>query len=117
MSKFKDLKQVADILGDCGPFGPAQTYDTVEQVVDALVELGNTDKVYVRHDDHLGLKGDLYKEFLDTRLEQIDEDKFEDQIEKVLDQANIIIPLAKRELSEDDEEEIREDREYRGIYD
>lgn len=113
-NKCENLEQVADILGDGGPFGPDQTFDTVEQLVDALVDLGNTDKVFVRHDDHLGLKSGLSEEFLQTPLEEIDEEKFEDDIKEVLDQANTIIPLAKRELSEDDEEEIREDKQYRG---
>lgn len=112
--KCENLEQVADILGDGGPFGPDQTFDTVEQLVDALVDLGSMDKVFVRHDEHLGLKSGLSEEFLQTPLEEIDEEKFEDEIKEVLDQANTIIPLAERELSEDDEEEIREDKQSRG---
>lgn len=114
MSKCEDLQQVAEILGDGGPFGANQTFETVEQVVDALVELGNTDKVFVRHDDHLGLKSGLPEEFLNTPLDEIDGGRFEEEIKEVLEQANTIFPLAERELSEDDEEEIREDRQSRG---
>ena len=40
--------------------------------------------------------------------------EFEQDIEAVLDQANTIIPLSERELSEDDIEEIREDKISRG---
>jgi len=114
VSKCENLEQVAEILEDNGPFNPNQTFDTVEQLVDALVDLGNTDKVFVRHDDHLGLKSDLPSDFLATPLAEIDEEKFESEIKAVLDQANIIIPLSKRELSEYDMEEIREDKQSRG---
>lgn len=114
MSKYENLAQVAEVLGDGGPFAPDQTFDTVEQVVDALVELGNTDKVYAFHDHHLGLKRDLPSAFLATSLTELDEDEFESEIEEVLDQANRIIQLSNRELSEENEEEIREDKQYRG---
>lgn len=115
MSKCENLEQVAAILGDGGPFSPDKTFDTVEQLVDDLVCLGCTDKVFVCYDDHLGLKGGLSKEFLQTPLEKINEEKFEDEIKEVLDQANTIFPLAERKLSEDEIEEIHEDRRSRGL--
>lgn len=115
--EIEDLEQVAEILGDGGPHNADTIFVTVEDVVDDLVELGNDEKVFVKHDDHLGLKSDLSKEFLETRLEELDQEKiekFEKEIEKVVEQAKIIIPLSKRELSEDDIEEINEDKLYRG---
>lgn len=114
MSKCENLEQVAEILGDGGSFAPDQTFETVGQLVNALVELGNTDKVYAFHDDHLGLQSDLPSEFLATPLAELDEDEFESEIVEVLDQANRIIQLSSRELSEEDEEEIREDKQSRG---
>lgn len=118
MGKLEDLEQVAEKLGDGGPFNPDTNFKTVEEVVDALVGLGNTDKVFAHHDDHLGLKSDLSKEFLETSLDEISEydnqEKFEEEIKEVLDQANTIIRLSERNLSEDDLEEIREDRLSRG---
>ena len=113
MKKFDDLYQVALVLGDGGSFNPDTTYETVEELVDALVELGNKGEVFVYHDDHLGLKDDLCYEFLNSSLKDIDE-KFECQVERVLREANIIIPLSKRELSEDDIEDIIEDKQSRG---
>ena len=101
-------------MGDGGPFNPDIEYETVEDLVDALVDLGNTDKVFARHDDHLGLKGDLPADFLNTPLSEADKPKFESAIEAVIEQADIIIPLSERQLSEDDLEEIREDKLYRG---
>lgn len=114
MKRFETIEDVAQALGGGGPFGPDTHFETVEQVVDALVELGNTDKVFVRHDDHLGLKDDLSEKFLASPLSNIESPEFEQDIEAVLDQANMIIPLSERELSEDDIEETREDKNSRG---
>ncbi|GHU08273.1 hypothetical protein AGMMS50225_06590 [Betaproteobacteria bacterium] len=114
MSKFENLEQVAKNLGDGDPFNPDVTFDTVEQLVDALVDLGSIDKVFAYHDDFLGLKSDLSKKFLRSHLESVDEEKFPGEIEQVLEQANIIIPLSERELSDDDLEYIREDKQSRG---
>lgn len=115
MVKCENLEQVAEILGEGGPFAPDQAFDNVEQLVDAVVELGNTDKVYAFHDDHLGLKSGLPSAFLASPIAELDEGEFEAEIEEVLDQANRIIKLASRELSEDDEQEILEDKQSRGV--
>jgi len=114
MKKFDNLEDAAQAIGDGGAFNSDTVYKTVGEFVDELVEIGNTDEVFVHHDDHLGLKDDLSNELLASPLSDIPEDKYEDQIENILDQANIIIPLSGRELSEDDNEEIEEDRMYRG---
>jgi len=114
MKKFESIEDVAQVLGDGGHFNPDNEYKTIEELVDALVDLGNTDQVYVRHDDHMGLKRELSDEFLQSSLSDIDKPEFESDIESVLEQANIIIPLSTRELSEDDIEEIREDKILRG---
>lgn len=114
MEKFESIEDVAQSLGDGGPFNPDVNFETIEEVVDALVDRGNTDKVFVRHDDHLGLKDRLSEGFLKSPLSDIDKPEFESDIEAVLEQANIIIPLSERELSEDDIEEIKEDKISRG---
>ena len=114
MNKCENLEEVAEVLGDGGPFAPDRTFDTVAQLVDAVVDLGNSDEVYAFHDDHLGLKRDLPRAFLASPLAELDEEKFESEIEKILDQANRIIDLSKRDLSEEAEEEIREDKRSRG---
>lgn len=114
MTECENLEQVADILGDGGPFTPNRTFNNVGQLVDALVSLGNSDEVFARHDDHLGLKNDLPIDFLRSPIVGINEEKFEKEIEQVLNQANIIISLSERELSDDDLEEIREDKRSRG---
>ena len=114
MNKCENLDEVAELLGDGGTFAPDRTFDTVAQLVDAVVDLGNTDEVYAFHDDHLGLKRDLPQALLASPLAALDEEKFESEIEKILDQANRIIGLSKRDLSEEDQEDIREDKRSRG---
>lgn len=114
MAMCTSLDQVADIIGNGGPHNPDTTFDTVEALVDAVVRLGNQPDVFAFHDDHLGLKEGLSKDFLQTPLDEVDEDLFGAEIEAVLEQANTIIPLAERELTEDDEDDIEEDVRSRG---
>ncbi|MDC8747302.1 hypothetical protein NY751_14720 [Xanthomonas campestris] len=114
MSEFDDLEDVARVLGDGGQFAPDQTFKSVEELVDALIKLGSTDEVHARHDDYLGLKSDLSEEFLKMHIEDANTQRFNEERERVLEQANIIVPLSRRSLSEDDEDEIEEDRAYRG---
>ena len=114
MADIKTLNKLAKLLGDGGPFNPDETFEKVNDLVDALIECGNTDKVFVNHDDHLGLLGELPEEFLDSSLEELDESRFADEIQIVLGQANVIIPLLERTPSDDDIDDINEDRAYRG---
>lgn len=108
MNEYRTLEQVARILD------PGRAFYTVGDVVNAVVDLGNTDKVYTYHDEHLGLKENLSPEFLKTPLEELVEENHREDIQEVLGQASIIIPLSERDLSEEDEEEIIEDKKYRG---
>jgi len=114
MKDFDSLESVAQALEE-GDFSDLDTdIETVEELVDALVATGDIDQVFVSHDDHLGLKDGLPSEFLNLPLSEATKPEFEDELEEILDQANIIIPLANRELSEDDIDDIREDKIYRG---
>lgn len=123
MSEFNSLENAASSLGD-GGLGPDEDYKTVREFVDALVDTGNTDKVFAYHDDHLGLEDSLSKEVLEMTIVDADEmlengdsnqPEVQDQLERILDEANIIIPLSKKELSENDLDDIKEDLESRGI--
>ncbi|VGC08014.1 Uncharacterised protein [Klebsiella pneumoniae] len=90
------------------------TPTTVGELVDAVVDLGNTSKVFTFHDEHLSLKSDLPDDFLNKKISDLEGDSFAPEVEEVLEQANTIIKLHSRELSEEDEEEIREEEEYWG---
>lgn len=110
--KIESIGELASKLSD----NPS-AYRTVGDLVDSLVDLGNTDKVYVRHDDHLGLKTNLNEIFLHTPIAEADSPEFEEEVKIVLEQANTIIPLSERALDEYDLEEIAEDRARLGLKD
>ena len=110
--KIETIDELAFQLSD----NPSD-FHTVGDLVDALVDLGNTDKVYVCHDDHLGLKMDLSSTFLCTPIDEVDDLQFEEEVSRVLEQANIIIPLSERPLNQDDLDEIAEDRARLGLGD
>ena len=102
MKKFESIEDVALALGDGGPFNPDTNYETAEELVDALVEIGYRSEVINNHDDHLGLKSTLSEDFLKSQLSDIDKPEFESDINAVLEQANTIIPLLDSETSSDD---------------
>lgn len=114
MKIFVSIEDVAQYLGDGGSYNPDVEYQTTGEVVDELVRLGSTDKVYAFHDDHLGLRDNLSREFLRSPLSDADHPRFESERENVLEQANRIISLWERELSDYDLEDIRDDQIYRG---
>lgn len=88
---LRDLHDVSDALGNNGAWAPPTTYKTVGDLVDDLVNKGHS--VYDRHDDYLGLKDELPEELLKARLEDVDEGKFEDAVGKIIEQAEVIIPM------------------------
>ena len=91
MRDLHDLQDVSDALGNNGDWAPPTIYKTVGDLVDDLVDTGNT--VYERHDDHLGLKDELPEDLLKTPLDDVDECKFKDAVDKIVEQAQIIIPM------------------------
>lgn len=93
---------------------------TVGEIVDTLVGLGHEDRVYTFHDDFLGLESGLSPELLSKKVDDFDDDtldKFSDQIEDILYNANEIFYHLERDLNENDQEEIREERERLGLDD
>lgn len=113
MKEIKNIQELSEKLGDRGSLNPNEEYETVGDVVDALIDLGNTDKVYAFHDDHNSLQ--ISDELMNASLEKLDESKFESEIEEILEEANIIIPLSERNLTEDDIDDIKEDMMIRGL--
>lgn len=112
MSNFETIDAVIDALDKENEF--PDNYETYGDVVNELLEMGSTDKVFAFHDDHLGLKDSLSDEFLNSEISDDNNQKYESEIVDVLEQAEIIIPLFEKELSEDDIEEIIEDKRSRG---
>ncbi|MEY8252840.1 MAG: hypothetical protein RPR91_10670 [Colwellia sp.] len=107
------LDEAACILGDGGDSGRDLEINTNSELVDALVELGNTDKVFEGHDEHLGLVAELSPEFLKADVSG-DSEEFKADTELVLEQFNAIYRLARRELTDELQESINEDKASRG---
>jgi hypothetical protein len=108
--QFDNLSDVGDKLDLDNP--------TVENIVDILVDIGHSDRVYTFHDDFLGLKDDLPKELLSQNVYELDDDtldKYSDAVSEILDNANTIFYHLEREHSERDLEEIQEERERLGL--
>lgn len=89
-------------------------YIIVNDVVQEIVAIGNTDKVFAFDDDHLGLEDDLSDEFLNSKLDNIDTEEHEEDNERLLMVANDVIFYYNKELTEDDKEDIIEDKKSRG---
>lgn len=85
MKKFESLEKVIEEFED------GDEFETIEDVVDALLDIGSSEGVLEYHDDHLGLKDDLSEEFLKSRISDLDEEKFESEIGSVIEQAEIIL--------------------------
>ncbi|WDL34686.1 hypothetical protein JH255_02620 [Xanthomonas campestris pv. campestris] len=68
--------------------------------LDPPIKLGSTDEVHARHDDYLGLNSDLSEEFLKMHIDDANAQRFNEERERVREQANIIVPLSSRSLSE-----------------
>ena len=100
--KIESILDASEKLGDNGPMAPNTTYSTVREFVDDLIAYGNTDAVYPHHDDHLGLSEQLTEDFLNSSLNEVDE-KYPEQSELVLEQAEIIIPLLFRKADTNDD--------------
>lgn len=91
IEKIETLDELATHLYD----DPSEIR-TVSHLVGDLVSLGDKYKVYVWHDDYYGLKIDLSTEFLYSPIEEADVPHFEEEVNLVLEQANIIIPYSER---------------------
>ena len=106
MKRFESIEEVAQILEVGDLFIPNVNFETVEEVVDVLMDLANSEEVVARRGDLQGLKATLSEEFLNARLIDIDQPKFVPDIEIVLEKANMVIPLSHRELSIDEVDEM-----------
>lgn len=101
MKKLQSMDDVIQALGTYGVVDPGVNYETVEEIVDALVELGKTDKVFALYAGHFGLKDRLSKQFLKSAPSDSGKAEFESELGLVLEQAGRIVPLAGQGLSED----------------
>lgn len=113
MEKLESINDVINYLNQDKDF-PTE-YNDIQEVVNEIVERGNSEHVYAFHDDHLGLESDLGSDFLKLKHENLNTDKHEDQIEMILDQANTIKGYYNREITENIKDDIDEDKMIRGV--
>jgi capsule polysaccharide export protein KpsE/RkpR len=113
---MKKLENISDVINDLNRDEDSpKEYNTVQEIVNEIVERGNSEHVYAFHDDHLGLESDLGSDFLNLKIVDINTDKNEEKIDMIVDQANTISNYYNREITEDIQDEIDEDKMTRGI--
>ncbi|XPV70549.1 MAG: hypothetical protein ACNI25_08180 [Halarcobacter sp.] len=109
---MKKLKNIHDVINDLNQDEDSpKEYNTVQEIV----KRGNSEHVYAFHDDHLGLESDLCSDFLNFKIEDLNTEKYEEKIDMIVDQANTISNYYNREITEDIQDEIDEDKMIRGI--
>ena len=108
-SQIETVSELCNLLSDYDG-----QYCYVHQLVEQLVSMGLTPKVYAMHDDFLGMPGDLSEAFKYSLVEYADSPIFEEDAACLLGEANIIIPLFSRQLTGYDYEMIAEDRRQIG---
>lgn len=112
MKEFKNIEELANNLGDGGQFNQDKEYSTIGEVIDDLMNLANTDKVYAFYDEHQGFSPS--DKFRNSSLEDATKEDFESEMEELLEHANNIISIADKPLTEEDIDYIKEDMESRG---
>ena len=103
MSEAKTLSEAAE------RFGLSET-DKVQALIDAIVDVGHSPEVYHRHDDFLGLDGDISPELKEMSIAQADETN-NDECSRILDEANTVDTLSEEELSDDEREDYEHEQD------
>ena len=105
---MKKAKTVEDVIAKLDKEDGCETY---RDVVDALVEVGNTDEVVAFHDDHLELSDNLSEEFLDLKIDDHTSEMFEEEIEVIVDESNTIFTILEQTLTPEELENYLEEKQ------
>jgi len=112
MKKLENLNDIVDSFNEDEDF-PTK-YNTVGDIVNELISKGSNDEVHAFYDDYLGLENDIDSELLETKIDNIQSNEHEEQIDRIIEEANTIKDYQNRELTEDMQEEIEEDKKRIG---
>ena len=113
--QFESIEDIRDEFKQDGDFH--QEYNTVKDVINTIISRGNEEHVYAFSDEHLSLSN-LDSDLLNLDIDDLGvDDKYEDDIIYIVDQANIVNYYYNREITEEIQEEIDEDKMIRGIDD
>jgi len=112
------LQTIKDVIADLNIDEYEKEYDTYQDIVDEIVLRGNTEHVYPFDDEHLNFTNDMSSEFLNSKIDNPDIlEKYEDEIDRIIYQANNTSFYYKREITPNIQEAINEDKILRGIED
>ena len=92
MSNCDTIEDVINKL----PTEDSEEIKTYDDIVDILLQMGNHEKVFAFADDQKDLRNDVSREFLFSEINSDNNQKYENEIELLLEQANVIIPLYKK---------------------
>lgn len=114
MARMKTILDVAFALEESGFQLPAAESFKVGHVVEMLKVVASSDEVVILNDDDPELD-DLSTTFLEAPVDAAGSRRFSKERDRVVELAKTVVPLFNRVLSEDDIDEIQEDRSYRGM--
>ena len=95
MAQCKNFTDVIEKLVEIGEIDAYNAVNSVDDVANVLIAMGNQEHVYAFHDEHLGMKGDMTSTLLETKVVDVTDDHYEN----LVDQANTIIGLSTRTIS------------------
>jgi len=111
------MKEIDNIVIQLKDLDDEQEYKTVRDVVKTIQELGSEEKVNAFYDEYTDLDGELEDDFLNKNVDDLNESEDEDKYNNLIDTAKNVLELYQKELTEDDENEINEDKASMGIKD
>jgi hypothetical protein len=114
MARMKTILDVAFALEESGFQLPAAESFKVGHVVEMLKVVASSDQVVVLHDDDPELN-ELSTAFLEAQVDDAGNGRFFKERARVVQLAKTVLPLFNRVLSEEDIDEIEEDRSYLGL--
>ena len=116
---IKKLKTIEDVIEDLNRDEYVKKeFDTYQDIIEGIISMGNQEHVYAFDDDHLNLTDNMSPDFLESEINDSNIlEKYKEDIENIIDQANTTSFYYNRETTEDIQKEIDEDKMLRGIED
>jgi len=91
--RFESIEEIVERLCESDLYDSTINYQVIDEIATAIINIGNRDEVYKCDDSHLGLKGRLSSNFLQSSIDEINKSQFESEIEALIEQANTTIAL------------------------
>lgn len=114
MNTFESMDDAVQAIWACQDESERQEYTAIGHMVNDLFRIAQAPEVYARHDGHLGLPQRLSSAFLSAHPSQADNPEFEEDFVDFLEEVETVTALALQPLSQEQQEEIEEERKYMG---